>query len=707
MKKTIALIIPTASQTIERSLMKGIRSRLDSSKFKLLLLVVDYLPIVGSAKDAQRWIHSRVSTLGIDGVIFYGGGIGYQAKIEDLIDLMVHYKNFPLVNIGCALSGIPSVIVDNKTGIAQISKHLIEEKNCRSFAFLLGPEGNQEANDRFESFKQELDSHRLDIPELMIWKGEFSSASGRIAISDYINRGQSLPDAIVCANDLSAKGVVDGLTENGFRVPEDILVTGFDDFEYAENMYIPLTSADYPAKRVGAKASDLLLKQMDNIPVDQLTQEPSQAVFRQSTGSTFVASASTETEGQWSLIKQRDMNASRLVISREFNMRSSLHDIFDSIADKFYAAGIIKLFLFPFTGLDAEDSNQTLHRNLKVDPIKIINGVYESFAPISIKEMINKDQTENPEKETDWVLCPLLGVDYAFGYILAEVTSEVSDFVEFLGHQISDVLNNELMHLKSETLQNQVAKNEKLAALGGLVSGVAHEINTPLGVSLLATSHLNEELETINKLIKNESLKKSDLDSFVELCGETTSILMSSLNRAADLINNFKQVAVDQTAEDKRVIDLKGYVESILKSLSPEIKRSSVEIQTDLQQGIKLETYPGAWAQLITNFTINAITHAFEANQKGTINIKLYTENSHYCLIFQDNGKGMNTEVAAKIFDPFFTTRREYGGSGLGLHIAYNLVTQNLGGTIDVKTAINEGTRFSIKIPFKKVHSLD
>lgn len=265
--------------------------------------------------------------------------------------------------------------------------------------------------------------------------------------------------------------------------------------------------------------------------------------------------------------------------------------------------------------------------------------------------------------------------------------------------RISNIaLEESLKEVKSA--QSKLIESEKMAALGGLVSGVAHEINTPLGVSITANSHLKTENEQVSQLLKNNELKKSKLTAFIDLVGQSVNIIEINLSRSAELIKNFKKVAVDQSVEDIREIDLSAYAGEILSSLKPKWKHSQVKVETALQENLRITTYPGAIAQLLTNLITNALQHAFDDGKiTGTILIEGNRHDSKIFLTFSDDGKGMSQEVMNRIFDPFFTTKRGSGGTGLGMHIVYNLVTQKLHGNISVESTLTKGTQFIIELP--------
>jgi len=195
-------------------------------------------------------------------------------------------------------------------------------------------------------------------------------------------------------------------------------------------------------------------------------------------------------------------------------------------------------------------------------------------------------------------------------------------------------------------------------------------------------------------------MRKSDLARFLELTGECSDLMLTNAQRAADLITSFKQVAVDQTSDNRRVFDLREYLDEVLTSLRPRIKRSGVTVTVECPEELIVDGYPGPLAQILTNFVMNSLTHAFEPERPGHIAVTVgETGDGRVRLVYADDGKGISEAVLPKIFDPFFTTNREGGGSGLGLAIVDTLVRQTLRGEISTASPAGGGTAFTIEFP--------
>lgn len=268
--------------------------------------------------------------------------------------------------------------------------------------------------------------------------------------------------------------------------------------------------------------------------------------------------------------------------------------------------------------------------------------------------------------------------------------------------------NDKLMSsmLELQQTQDYLVQSEKMASLGGLVAGVAHEINTPVGVGVTAISHFEMKLADYAQRYENDQLTREDFEKLLKLSENTTRMVHQNLIRAANLIRSFKQVAVDQTSNEFREFNLKEYLEEILQSLHPKLKKGGHLAAIDCPEDITLFSHPGALSQIITNLVINSIIHGFEDKKRGQIAIHVTPQSDDMIRIqFSDNGKGIASQYLDKIFDPFFTTARSKGGSGLGMHIVYNLVTRTLNGTLDCTSLMGEGTVFIIDIPCRGAES--
>lgn len=332
-----------------------------------------------------------------------------------------------------------------------------------------------------------------------------------------------------------------------------------------------------------------------------------------------------------------------------------------------------------------------------------------------------------------WMAAPIQNVDTVYGLIITQSYSKVSiytqedlDILAFVASHLSivfetkmiidsekaalklihknfDLINKQKLELERtltdlKEAQSELIEKEKMASLGGLVAGIAHEVNTPIGICVTGASNLMTITERFNTKCEAGSANNQDLKELIEDVIESSSILLSNSRKAAHLVSSFKMVAVDQSSNEIREINIAHYLDEVMLSLRPILKKLPYEITINCPSNIRLSTIPGAISQVLTNLITNSITHGFEGREKGHIAIDIKYDDG-LIMNFSDDGIGMNEMQLSKLFEPFYTTKRGHGGSGLGAHLIYNLVTQSLAGKLSVSSAPGQGLSFEITLP--------
>ncbi len=247
--------------------------------------------------------------------------------------------------------------------------------------------------------------------------------------------------------------------------------------------------------------------------------------------------------------------------------------------------------------------------------------------------------------------------------------------------------------------QAKLVQSEKMAALGFLNAAAAPEINTPVGIGVTASSHLDECIHRFEGLYRAGQATEADLEELLDDVREAGKVIHSNLQRAVELIQSFKQVAVDQSTQERRRFDLKRYLEEILLSLRPRLRQSRIRIELRCPESLHLDSYPGALSQVVTNLVMNSLVHGFPGGGEGVISIDAQKTPNGILIVYADNGQGMTEEQVSRVFEPFYTTRRGGGGSGLGMHIVYNLVTEKLGGSIECESKSGQGVSYRLTLP--------
>lgn len=248
--------------------------------------------------------------------------------------------------------------------------------------------------------------------------------------------------------------------------------------------------------------------------------------------------------------------------------------------------------------------------------------------------------------------------------------------------------------------QEQIVLQEKLASLGGLVAGVAHEVSAPVGIVITGISQLRDEIALMRDALGRNAVSRTDLEEFLKASEELCRLTQANGRRAADLIGAFKEVAADQSSEGRRNFDLAAYVREVLASLSPRLRPAGHRVEVAIEDGLVVDSYPGPLAQVLTNLVLNSLLHGYEEGRSGILRIEARRRAGGWVeLVYSDDGRGIPRALWPRVFEPFFTTRRGHGGTGIGLHLVWTIVTGTLGGQVQVEEAASGGARFVVRFP--------
>lgn len=338
----------------------------------------------------------------------------------------------------------------------------------------------------------------------------------------------------------------------------------------------------------------------------------------------------------------------------------------------------------------------------KTDPefLSILNKVISSIT-IEEKQAINNK----------WIKGEInTAIDYSIIYKMVFSFLVILTIVLVFTKKLSDVKNeiekskkkleNTLNSLK-ET-QKKLIEAEKMASLGGLVAGVAHEINTPIGIGLTGITHFLYITEEIKNKYKLNNMSQEEFEDYLADSFTLATQINTNLKRTAELVKSFKQISIDQTNEEIREFNIRDYMNEILLSMNNILKKTNLKIELICEESLIIESYAGAFSQIITNLIINSIKHGYLKKENGNIVIEISKKDNYLTMVYKDDGKGISEDNLTKIFDPFFTTNRKGGGTGLGLNIIYNIVTSKLKGSITCNSKENKGVEFIIKFKEKE-----
>ena len=426
------------------------------------------------------------------------------------------------------------------------------------------------------------------------------------------------------------------------------------------------------------------------------------------------------------LLQGLDVTESRRATQKAQESEARLRQIIDLLPQEIFANDLEGKFLLVNSikaekmGIPADSITGKMLPEIIKDPVEVTRILEDDRMVIERNEkLLTEESFRDENRITHWIettRVPYISAENNTPAILTistdisrikEVEQEMKslnkELVERVAMRTTELENANTALLKSmdelRQTQDKLVETEKMASLGELVAGVAHEINTPLGISVTSASFIKELTETLQHNFEDGTMKKSDLEKFLKTGSEALDNIMKNLERSATLISNFKQLAVDQASDDVRQVNLHEYIQGILLSLKPKFKEYKHELTVDCPKGMEINISPGSLMQVITNIVTNSLTHAFPETDKGKISITAERSGKGVKLIFSDNGVGMSNEQVLKVFEPFYTTARSAGNTGLGMHLVYNLVTRALNGTIECQSSPGEGTSYEIWFP--------
>ncbi|KNY25420.1 substrate-binding domain-containing protein [Pseudobacteroides cellulosolvens] len=693
------------------SLLKGIQSIVKQKDARMVVFNTYMLDRFRS-NEKEGGAYFPISFNHIDGWIILTEGISEEYKVKLLgkgkpVVLVGHRPN----NYNCSV-----LLEDNFWGAKQVVEHLISHGHKR-IAYL-GCSNVYDITERFEGYKKTLEGYGLYDESIVFNTKEPMPNLGREVALSLAEKGIDFT-AIFSANDYLAFGFIDGLREMNINVPEDIAVVGYDNTDKSKISKPALSSVNQDTYGKGIEAAKIIFRIIESkVLRSETILFKSDLVLRESCG------CKLEQKTDENDIIQNIIGLKRSMIERLEDVlykNSDLGTMFFSMN----VNDIIKLipeivdeytwFCFGLLDNDNEAADNLIIQTV-VDNIKKSRSdnefmcSLENFPPLELLTDYELDYDD-----VLWIV-PVSTEKKNIG-VMAYI-SKIYEETSFFAYDMHMVLFNLFgisvdrglaMDKLKETLaslkktQEQLIESEKLVSLGSLVAGVAHEINNPIGVSVTATTYMESNTAQLKELFETNKLTKSDLTRFLNKNNESVKILLMNLQRASDLIRSFKQIAVDNTIDEKRIFKVKDYVNDVILSLNPKLRKKRIKVNLECPEDLELHCNPGELSQILTNLILNSIIHGYDEEEHGEISILFKKHGTELIIEYNDFGKGMKKDVLEKIFEPFFTTQSGSDGSGLGLIIISNIIKQKFGGTIKCDSEYKKGTKFIISIPLSSV----
>jgi DNA-binding LacI/PurR family transcriptional regulator/signal transduction histidine kinase len=764
---TVGLFVASTDDAHENALIRGAMDACREAGARLVCVNGGTIRSRHGFESMRNVLYPLAARGTFDASVF-SGTLCHHMPAREFADFCGTYQTGALVTVGPAVPGIPCVRAETRRAIAALLDHLFDDHGYQRVAFIGGPDDQEEACSRQEVFLERARARGLAPPASWVVHGDYSPQSGFLAMERLLGQGPARFEGVVVANDAMAMGAYRAAVQAGYRVPQDLFITGFDDTQEARFHTPSLTTIRQTPAAQAREAVRLALGSLAGAVVPAVTEVGSQLVVRRSCGcpdwaphrsgskgpasagessrtsplgAAFGAALASRDEAPFfdALQSGADHDAalaqiladktwtslppdaaafgealahdgarylSELAVRREAMVRLRAEELAgliiecgEALVTSHDLAAIVEILRerLPAMGFRASwlslwEDPRVLRPQARLVPVPggeafpaglLLPGGLASLGP-----------------EHDIVVVEALSShDRHLGIAVFSVTAEAVKITGSLRNQIGGAIRSGQLAEEWQRADRQLLQSEKLAALGNLVAGVAHEINTPLGIAVSASTYLQSLVADFHRLYESQKMKKSDLEQFLSGTLEATGLAVTNLERAANLVSSFKHVAADQASENRRVFALKEYLEEVLVSLKPQWKNRPVTIELEGPDNLTLDSYPGALAQIVTNLLINSLVHGIAAGSPGKVLLALEDRGGTVLLRFSDDGQGIEPAGLPRIFEPFYTTRRGTGGTGLGLQIVFNLVTQILGGSVTCTSEPGRGAVFEMLIP--------
>jgi phosphoserine phosphatase RsbU/P len=780
-------------------------------------------PIGTDAGPEYEVLYDLVGEHNVDGIVAVSGTLLSGMGTQQLAQLLERYEKLPVVSIGIPVAGLPHVVVDNETGFRQVIAHLITEHGKKKIAFIRGPRGNQEANQRFDVFRETLAAHHLAMDDRRVVEGAFHTPSGRAAAEELIRRGIEI-DAVVSANDEMAIGAIEMFESRGLRVPRRIAVVGFDDTDMAKFTSPALTTVRQPLYQLGRKAAEMLLTRLEGreVPHVVLATEP---VIRESCGCSARAVLEIGSSVPPGASEALPISAQRDQIVAELRQSSpesaGVSDWPDRLAEALaeHCRGEDDALLEALESLVKEASSRGLEivewqdivsilrrhaiasggegtatiwdharmlvaqgaervqaqRWLRAEqrartaseisrwlvgasevehlvkvlalglPMLDVIGCYvaayeDPGAPLEWSRLVawcdeNGEQPlppgnlrfrtldlvpaeAFPDRPVHFVLQTLENLTARTGFFLIEVGVRRGTFYDELRQQLSSALfrierDKELARLHAEeqersrqllaahsTLQENQDKlliAEKMAALGRVTAGIAHEMNTPVAAVRAALGELDKLAQEYAEAANDPNMTA---ETHREIAGEMREAIRLGTNavvKVAGFVRGIRSEMADLGEGERGRFDAVSVVRHTLPPLAHAAAQAGCRVSFEAtSESIHVDGPPDRFARIITNLVSNAID-ASQPKGGGSIAVRLFTFDGGVQLEVSDEGTGIPDEIVSKIFDPMFSTKPFGEATGLGLSVVHDILLGDFEGTIDVKTRLGDGTTFVLR----------
>jgi len=705
-RKTLGLIINDIDGNYHRFLWLSFKKAADEMDCNLLVFEGRSLGYTDIVENQHHIVYSFIEKGKLDGLIITSPTISSNITYDEFLKFCGRFKDVPTVSLSVKIPDAISLIADNKEGMKELIKHLIDEHNYKRIIFVTGPKDNVEAIGRFEAYKDVLSEKKIRFDEELVFYGDFIANTGYRIMEEIFNSNVEY-DAIVFANDDMALGAIkciENKKEAG-RCPIDkkFIMCGYDDSLNASKVNPPLTTVRQPLKEMCHKAVELLANGENG---ERVIVFPSAMVRRESCGCSYKGEN-----------KQNEDNTATLSANfraHENIQTYSIDELFDKLTPILDKSHIKSCFVFKYIeGPVFYDAKMIFDESFKVPSTsEMIYSYYDRERKIidDSNRVVKTTQILpecflSDEDRYAYLVLPLFFRKEHFGYICFEVTDnkDVMTF-ELLRGQISNTLKGAFMLMEREQIEENLRENERMASLGQMIGGISHNLMTPImSISCLSSALQdlsNEYLESIG----DESVTTEDHYEISSEIGEWIKKLKKHNAYMSNVISTVKGQTVQLNANSNKNFNIDELVNRImfLKNSNITIKKSNFKMFVDADSSIVISGDISNIIQVLDNLIKNAIqSYCDKELNECKVELSIWKEENMIMISVKDFGRGIPDEVKSRIFKFIVTTKGE-NGNGLSLFLSYSTIKGKFRGEIWFRSKENEGTEFTIALPIGK-----
>lgn len=705
-RKTIGLLINDIDGSFQTYIWLMLKQAAEEMDCNLIAFEGRSLKHDDFAEKQHHIIYSFIEKGRFDGLIITSASISTYIKYEEFLQFMKKYDGIPLVSMGVTIPGALNVICDTKAGMKELIRHLIDDHGYKKILFVTGPEGNQEAIERLEAYKEVLWEKNLEYDENLIIKGDFVSNTG-YRIMEKVANSNIEYDAIVFSNDdmaLGAMKFIDHMKNSGnYSLDKKIILCGFDDSLNASKVNPPLTTVRLPLKEVCYKSVEVLLN--DEIK-EQTVVLPSVLVKRASCGCNY----KKEDE------ELKNINSVKLVLDcrvHENLQTYQIDELFDKLGSALKKSFIESCFIFKYLeGPIFYNEEMAFDENFKVPQKSEMIYAYYKGKRMAIEQSDRIIDTVRilPERfmpensRFTYIVMPLFFKNEHFGYVCFEINNNDVITFEMLRGQISNTLKGALMLMERETMGESLRERERLASLGQMIGGISHNLMTPImsisGVAAALEDLINEYRESIG----DRSVTDEDHYEISSEMSEWVNRLKEYNSYMSNVISTVKSQAVQLNSQWNKDFTIEELVNRIkfFNNYDYLIKKSDLSIFVDVDTNMVIQGDISNMVQILDNLIKNAI-ESYEGKESEHCKVELHIRKNNDNVIFavKDYGCGIPEKIKHGLFKYMLTTKGK-SGTGLSLMLSYSTIKGKFGGDIWFESKENEGSTFFIMLPVNK-----